>query len=473
MKSKFLAILLICLFVFLSCAGCNIGNYYDNNRKDPVTDPDKPVDPDNPDTPVDDKHYTVTVYLNNAPYEPEEGVDVTVVWRNNGNVKRVSLGKDGKADAGELDGTYSVYLTGLPSEYTHNPNGYVATSQERNVSVLLYSVSEPLSGNGSDMYTGLGCYSVRDDGAYRVKVTDAKSRLFYEFKPRSAGVYVIESWVNIYDDSLNPKFDLYSDSTASKQFSGTLDGGGASMEGGFCKNFLYKFAISANEVGGVCTFALGAESKTGQYPTYYDFSISYQGPYTSSYSDIRPQSAKEAKGKTVERKTGEQYVYANMGTNLYDASKFKLSPNTGKYHVYDMDKYGDNPYGFGKGFGPYLLCDIRGSLPSYKVVDSLYTANSVEPNGSNYLIIWNAWLEEEQKFVALDYTNFIRDDYNRVCNSEGKCFVTEELRGFLQKFAENHSLYTDGVCPGENTPEDLGYSANQDALWLFACGFYQ
>ena len=59
-----------------------------------------------------------------------------------------------------------------------------------------------------------------------------------------------------------------------------------------------------------------------------------------------------------------------------------------------------------------------------------------------------------------------------MCNRDGRCYVTEELKAFLQKFAENQSLYTDGVCPLDGTPESLGYSANQDGLWLFACGFY-
>ena len=81
-----------------------------------------------------------------------------------------------------------------------------------------------------------------------------------------------------------------------------------------------------------------------------------------------------------------------------------------------------------------------------------------------YLKLYNIWIEAEQKFAVYDYTEFIRTDYNRVCNSDGMCYVTEELRQFLQKFAENHSLWTDGIAPDSGTPEGKGYTANQDAI---------
>lgn len=475
MKNKFLAVLLICLFMLLCCSGCNIGNYLENDKRKPTTDSSNPSDnPTKPTDPiVDDSHYTVTVYLGSEIFKPAEETDVTVVWRSKNDVVRVSLGQDGKADAGELDGTYNVYLSGLPSEYTYNPNGYIATSDERKLSVLLTTVRQPESGNGSNMYVGNGCYSIRDEGTYRANISRENATLYYEYKPRSAGVYSIESWVNVYDDEVNPLFDLYGGTSVYKWFVRTLDGGGASVDGGFSKNFRYEFSVAASEVGSVCSFAISARSKLKEYPVYVDFAITYLGPYTNSYSDVRPQTATQARGKTPNKKDGEQYVYADMGKKLYDASKFKISPNTGRYHVYDEVKYADNQYKYGKGYGPMLMCDITNALASYSVVGSLYDAISVGPNQSNYLKLFNVWIEEEQKFAIYDYTNFIRVDYYGVCNSDGRCYVTEELRVFLQKFAENHSLYTDGVGPGMGTPEEAGYSANQDALWLFACGFYE
>ena len=481
MKNKLIAILLACLSLVFCCTGCGMGTYLENGGKNPSNnvgggkDPNTPSDPDDPNEPTEENptHYAATVYLGNQVFTPDDGMQITVVWRSKNDVVRVPLGSDGKADAGELDGTYTVYLSGLPTDYTYNPNGYTATADDRKTSILLTTVKKPQSGNGGDMYAGKGCFTVRDDGTYRVTIANEKTSLFYEYMPRSAGVYSIESWVNIYDDEINPHLDLYGGTTANKWFVRTLDGGGAAADGGFAKNFRYEFSVSATEVGNVCTFAVGAKSKSGEYPIYVDFAITYLGDYTSSYADIRPQAAKQARGKTPERKDGEQFVYADMGTKLYDASKFKVSPNTGRYHVYDAVEYADNRYGYGAGYGPMLLCDLKGALPAYGVVSSLYNAISVGPSQSNYLILFNMWIEAEQKFAAFDYTNFIRIDYNAVCNSEGKCYVTEELRSFLQKFAENHSLYTDGVGAGMDTPEEAGYTANQDALWLFACGFYQ
>ena len=128
-----------------------------------------------------------------------------------------------------------------------------------------------------------------------------------------------------------------------------------------------------------------------------------------------------------------------------------------------------------------MRCALKSRLPSY-TVNTLSNANAAGlGGGSNFLRLYNVWLEEEQKYVVIDYTAFIREDYYRVCNKEGMCYVTEELKEFLQTYAEGHSLYTDGIgidkdnnegYENGNTPEQLGYTANQDALWLFACGVY-
>ncbi len=279
--------------------------------------------------------------------------------------------------------------------------------------------------------------------------------------------------MNIYDDEVNPKLDIYGGTSANKWFERTLDGGGAVSDGGFTRNFRYEIAVDSSGIGASFSFAVGAASKSQSYPVLVDFEIKWIGEYTSDYADVRVQVAKEAKGKTPEPKAGETFVFADMETKVFDAGKFRVSPNTGKYHLYDEEKYASNQYGYGKGYGPMLMCAIKKGIPSYTVVSSLFNANRVGVNGANYLMLYNTWIEEEQKYAVFDYTNFIRVDYNRVCNSDGVCYVTEELRVFLQKFAENHSLYTDGVGPGDGTPEANGYTANQDSLWLFACGFYE
>ena len=308
MKNKLLAVFIICFILICCFTGCNAGTYFENGKKTPPTDigggNGPVVGPENPSGPTEENptHYTATLYLGSSVFTPDDSMKITVVWRSKNSVVRVPLGEDGKADAGELDGTYSVYLTGLPNTYTYNPNGYVATADEKKVSILLTTVRSPESGNGSSMYVNNGCFTVRDDGTYRATVSREGAALFYEYRPRSAGVYSIESWINVYDDEINPLFHLYAGNIGSKWFLRTLDGGGAEADGGFAKNFRYEFAVSATEVGNVCTFAVGAVSKSQEYPVYVDFAITYLGEYTSSYADVRPQAAKQARGKTQESK---------------------------------------------------------------------------------------------------------------------------------------------------------------------------
>lgn len=477
MKNKFISALTAFALCFTLClSGCSLGTYYENNAGKPPANNNNADDPNKgPDDPVTEPdtstHYTVTVFYDGKPFSPGD-LDITAVWHGNNSITRSLLDAEGKADAGELDGDFNVYLLGLPDTYTYNPNAYKATSDERQVSILLTTVKSPAKGTGENMYGNLGCYQTREQGTYRAEIDKEDKVLFYEYEPLGQGVYIIESWTNIYVDEVNPYIDVYLGSSQNKWFGHRLDGGGAATDGGFTKNFRWEIAISSDE-GGVFTFAVGAVSKSQEYPVFVDFEITRVGDHSSDYYDIRPQAAKEAKGKTPNPKAGEKFVSADLGTKLFDASKYKKSPNTGRYHLYDTEKYGDNPLGYGKGYGPMLLCAITKAMEPYTVVNSLYSANSVGTNGSNYLLLYNTWIEEEQKYATFDYTNFIRVDYYRVCNKDGVCYVTDELIVFLNKFAQNHSLYTDGVCPQIGTPEEKGYTAGDDSLWLFACGIYQ
>ncbi len=489
MKKKFIIFVTAFLSAILLCSGCGFGSYIDNvkpnspvNPAPPVNpNPDNPDDPDNPAPPAEpSSHYTVTLYYGTQPYLPGEE-EITVIWRNNFSVHRALLGADGKADAGELDGDYSIYLEGLSSKYTYNPSAYTATSDEHNITILITSVRSPESGGGTGIYS---CYKLKYEGTYRQNVTSSTRVSYYEYRPEAAGIYSVVSWVNAYENEINPYIQLYGGSIGMKWFERQLDGGGFAMDGGYTKNFRYEYMIDRTEVGHSFTFAIGAETKSGEYPVNVDFAITYEGPYSNSNSDVRVIRAKEAKNKASEKNAGEEFVYANELSSSgkkspsdsliknFDANNFKYNENTGVYHYYSTELYGNNPFGYGKNYGPILCCALTPELPSYTIT-TLYNANATGlGNGSNYLKIYNVWLEEEQKYVVLDYTAFIREDYYRFCNSEGMCYVTQELKEFLQVFAERHSLYTDKISSGEGTPEFLGYTANQDALWLFACGVY-
>ncbi|MCM1306619.1 MAG: hypothetical protein NC037_03900 [Bacteroides sp.] len=472
MKKKIASVILIVFCVVLCLAGCNNGNYIDKGNlggNTPVT-PIDPVNPDNPDIGGDTQNandYTVSVYYNNSLFDPKEE-DIFVVWKSNTQVKKVRLGGDGKANAGELDGTYGVYLEGLPSKYSYNPSAYTATSDARKVTLLITDIRTPESGDGSGLYMGQGCYSVKYDGTYRAQINNSAHTLYYEYQPTAAGVYSVESWVSVYDNEINPYVVQYSGSSAYKKIGDRVDDGGYALAGGYTRNFRMEYRITDDEVNGTFTFAVGAECKTqSDYPVYVDFAITYEGEHKSDYSDVRTVRAKEALTRAANSQS--EFIWADMETKVFDMSKFRYNEDTGFYHRYDAELYAANALGYGAGYGPILCCMIRKQSPSYSIT-SLYDANSVGL-GYNYLRMY-CKLEAENKYAVLDYTDFIRVDYARVCNSSGVCYVTKELQEFLQYYAETHSLYTDGAGAAMGSPEIMGYSANQDALWLFACGFY-
>lgn len=472
MKKKLIAIISFLVCAVMCFSGCNLGNYIENENNKKTDDTQITTPPDDDPTEVDDGNYKLSVYEGTERFYPGD-LEITAVWRNENDVFRVPLSEDGTAVAGKLDGDYSVYLEGLPSEYAYDCNGTFASAEERNVTITLSSFNSAVSGNGTGLYLNNGCYLVRYDGFYRATVLNEWARVYYEYTPEDAGYYSVESTVPVYTDNVNPIIDVYNGSTGFKMFNRTIDGGGYTLDGGYTKNYRYEVRVSKNEVGNSFTFAVGAQSKDKIYPVTVDFKIKYEGEYVSGNSDVRIQRATENKVKAAEPKKGETFIFADEGTKIFDMRKYKYNPNTNWYHRYDEELYGD--IGYGKGYGPVLCCAIDKAIPSYPLT-KLIDANQVGKEAGfsfNYLMLYNIWLEDEQKFAVYDYTSFIREDYYRVCNRDGVCYVTPELKQFLQVFAENHSLYTDGVGAAAGTPESGGYNANQDALWLFACGYYR
>ena len=491
MKKKLIT-LFICFLCFITVlSGCNLGSFIVNNKDkggNTVT-PGDSNDPDDPDIPpVVSYDYTVTVYYNNLPFKPGDN-DITAVWYSNEGIFRAPLGKDGKANAGVLYGDYYVYLEGLPSKYTYNPGAYKATDDERNVTILLTDIKKPVSGDGSGYYIGTGVYVVNDDGTYRAEIKTDGQEVYYQYTPTSSGWYKIESWVNVFEDSVDPVVTRWAGNSQFVQRAEEYKDGGFALEGGYTKNFRYDVQVGETYVGNAFTFSVTAASKFSEYPVYVDFAIVYIGKYKSSEEDVRIIRAKEAKVKAAEPQANETFVWADWDpwakdpdkayTLTFDASNFKYNEDTGFYHHYSMELYGEGDYGtydYGKGYGPRLLCSIKNPIKSCSLIPTLFDANAVvTPYGKvNYLLIYNVWLEAEQAYVTHDYQEFIRTDYGNRCNSKGYCYVTPELKNYLQLFAEENGLWTDGVDDfNKETPERKGYHANQDSLWLFACGFYK
>ena len=469
--------------VMFLCSACSWGNVIVNGKPQDSsgtttpTDPNTPVDPENPDDPdtpvINPNDFTVKVYdPNNRPFNPGRE-EVNVVWRSEDGIVRRALNADGSANAGELEGdSYTVYLEGLPSKYSYRCGGNTVTQEERITEIKLMEVKSPERGNGTNGYPD-SAYIMHYDGMYRIDISKEGKEYWCRYTPTAPGWYSITSWVNVYDDEVNPTVTTYYGQQVFIKNKEVTDGG-YSLRGGFTQNFRFEYQVDKLEVGNVIVFTITAASKFNTYPISVDFEIYYEGEYSNPDLDVRPYRAKEAKYKAAEKKANEHLVYAELGTKTFDMANYKYNEDTGFYHRYSMDLYGDDSYGYGKGYGPILMCYITKSIPSFTLT-TLYNANSYGDPPANLLKLYHCWLESEQKYVTFDYQDCIRIDYYRVCNSEGLCYVTQELKEFLEGFAANQTLWTDGyVKPADNpgTPEALGYFAKRDALWLFACGYY-
>ena len=105
-------------------------------------------------------------------------------------------------------------------------------------------------------------------------------------------------------------------------------------------------------------------------------------------------------------------------------------------------------------FGPILCAKITQPCAYYD--ESL---NLIESHGNKNLTVSNG---------TENYKQFIEVQYASLCNSDGVCYVTNELKEFLQKFSVSQRLFFDG----NGFVEDTGVYALEEDQWLFACGYY-
>lgn len=485
MKKNLIKRLLCIVLIVAMLSGCELGSYKENQggQLNNRTDSSKPADGSTGGTGDvtppngENKSYTVTLYYNLQPFAPEDA-QIEVVWHGDMGTNVATLNSNGQADAGELDGDYDITLVGLPEAYSYDPSAYHVSADKRHADIIIVDIAEPISGDGGihatpgmEMYTGGGCYLVRYEGTYRVTFTKPGQIFYFEYQPIQGGIYSVESWCNVYDDEINPRLDMLGGSTAFKYYQRTIDGGGYSLTGGFTKNFRYEISLGNNAVGNCFSFGIKMESKTDAYPITVDFAIVREGDYTSASEKkvtVTPDSSVFDR-LPAPKDSNEQYNYADLGTQIFDGKNYRYDSSSKRYRVYDEVKYADND-----GWGPYLMCQIKNIkevLPCYSVT-SLYEANAAGGSANNFLRV-QIWDDELNGYVSHDYTGFIREYYAGKCNSDGRCYVTQELKEFLQLFAKRANLWTDGVLATIGSPEEKGYSASEDDMWLFACGFYE
>ena len=94
---------------------------------------------------VDEDPFTVTLTVDGKVYIPSEEQPISVQWNDGYSIHTASIGADGVARIGGLDGDYRIRLTAVPEGYAYNPNAYVATNNDRNLEIPLYKIAKKVA----------------------------------------------------------------------------------------------------------------------------------------------------------------------------------------------------------------------------------------------------------------------------------------------------------------------------------------
>lgn len=446
-KSLFLIILLLVLLFPLTSCG--------EIEEPPVTpdlpQEDKPTPKPNPDGEEEGVEFCVSLVYEGMIYIPS-GEEITVIWADDYSQYSKSIDNSGYAKI-LLDGDFQVYLDNVPSGYTYDPNIYFADNENSTIEIELLKIYKISKGRGTGLYNE---YQVSTTGTYRTTIASKTKKVYYEYQPTKSGVYSVESLVNVKQDLINPKLDIYSGTFAYKNFDETIDGGGTYNPGGFTKNFRWTIYIADEMIGNVYTFVIYAETKTGIYPVEVDFRIAYEGEHYLDHPVSKVMYAQEAGFKTPEFDnhvyknsdggTGSYYSGVTNGTGLLDGGNFKYDPDMGYWRVWDRNT---------QTYGPILCASITAPCAYYE--ESL---NNIESHGNKNLTVSDG---------TENYKQFIESSYAAACNSDGVCYVTMELMEFLQKFSISQRLFIDG----NGFVESTGVYAIEEDQWLFCCGYYE
>lgn len=467
--------------------------------------------------------FTATLSYNGERFIPESDADNPIMaqWRSTDGYTLVSapFDEEGVATVTGLDGDYYVTLNIIPEGYAYNPNVNVTTNDNPEIEIELYALIET-RGSGSGLYYP-NIIEIHQTGKYCATVKSSKA-VFYQFVPRSAGYYVIESWVDTVTNNVNPMLDVYVGSSAWKPSKPnyTIDGGAAD----FTSNFRYEVYVDDSNIstGGGVVYAYGirADITDGDYPVNIYFSLSYESEWDrlDTESDIIvPEELKTVTSYAPGHEYDWNYtlVDADMlidGQHIFEDDFYRYNEDTGFYHLYDEAAYAENG-----GYGPILYAHITSptiftDAPFTHIEDAGNKALTVSSGTENYKLFIQGYYDlivdpgannpqaTTGPYLCNRYcpcrtsmscdggcvigcTKCLADcrqvpaeakgciGYAGVVNSDGLAPVTQELKDFLQKFAISQVYFRDGNGWAEIQSEPP-YFAGEDDQWLFACCYY-
>lgn len=485
MKGKLYAAAAVFAAALIALSGCGTESPATQAPGSGAGNPSQPT----PSVPSgEDAPYTVTLeYAGSGSFDATR---LTAVWSGEGGVYAAAFNGDGVASYSGLDGDYTVTVNGfsdLEGDFAYDTAGYAATSYKRDVSITVYDVT-PLT-KGSDWYDNVN--KITGTGVYKVTVPSAGYEVRLMFVPPQSGTFVIKSWCDAVENSVNPTLYAYNGSSSFVVPTpyGIYDDGGSS--GTYTKNFEFRAYWDQSNVGGAKPFSVAATSKSGDYPVEVVIAILRESDYSyGTYETVIVRPAwdfetpfpqynaagtltfvtETAGGKQVFSddycrlfEDGFWYVDAN---GVYDASNDESYLNAAcdwkplfAYIGAASDAYGTALYYVEAASNNALtIIDAAANVKyCYKYFirgtnASLLTGSSVE-----YPLCPDDWLAEGGK------------GYYDYCNSDGMAPVTDELKEFLQAFSVAQALFYDGLGWIDGGGR---YDAYEDSQWLFACAYY-
>lgn len=475
------------------------------------------------DDPSDD--FTVTVLADGEAYTPR--TEMYVYWNDGFSIHTAKLNEQGVARIDGLDGDYRVTLSNLPNEYTYDPNGNVATNDNRNIVVELYKLNF-LTGSGTGIYD---CYAFSKTGVYAATIKDPDDAIYFQYAPNQSGTYTIESWIDVTEDCIDPYIEVWGGSSQFKYYVRTIYSGGA--VGSYTMNFVHTVQIADENIsaGGQATytFAVKADSRDGKYPITVTFAVKRNGGFESNrpgkvtgmaiptFDFSNFDRAAHEYGEEYSLKYPEYRYAEGSNTFVFNEKGYKLwkieQGGDGFYHVFDTEKYAATG-----GYGPILYANVTtpcrfidrafteieyrngetinaalsvGGL-NYKHFFEGYTFLSTygNINGGSYYCTSECTCHKTSEPAGWactnDCTNCHEDcrripaeligheGYQAYANSDGLVPVTEELQKFLQAYCMKEILFYDGKGTLETQPFGGRYfQAVGESGWLFACVYYQ
>lgn len=511
LKRIIVALLLISLLLSMVSCGEDHFAIGGDGGKNPSTDKGEPDDDPSND-------FTVQLMLEGQIFIPDSAMKV--YWNDGYNVHIADVDETGFASVDGLDGDYNVTLSGIPQGYTYNANGYVATNDNRNITIEMKKLNM-LRGSG---HNAQNSYLISTTGVYTITVEDENDFSFIQFAPKYNGVYTVESWASVAEDEVSPICKAYLGS--SQYIYGEYKVTDLGACGDYTRNFIHTVKIAEENISSVgggsvtFTFAVGAETKSGAYPVDITIDIRWNGGYEydrpdktvmypeQDWSSFNQEAFQALAGGKIH---GAETAYEGMNNALvFDEDNYKLwsvsEGGDGVYHVYNPDKYPET-----NGYGPILVAYITSPCRFFPsgIDGSPVSFFTMEDAGNNALVvqgIYNyrlfikgfkaladaghycvstclchidggitACLENcpncTAQCVPCTEAEMAVKGYADMVNADGVAPVTEELKTFLQLFVTGTLYY---FADGEGTIESVyNIDAYEDSQWLFACGYYE